>query len=446
MTWIPGRRGWMKEYKHKKYAVSCRQLGTPETKEGSYQAANDWWAAKRAEVDGYAPRPVLPGSPEAVQLLLEAWAGGPVRTIEEVAGVLLDLAANRNDVNNKQALLEGVLGPERLAQLEAHIKAVGATPAPLPGRSIAAHAEAWHQAQQAQVAAGQLSPDRYSANRNALAHFQSFAGAHADVDTIDAIRLQGFYLYCLSQVAARRKDPTTGWSLSFAKDVFSVAKTFVRWLWENGTIDLPKNIGSKAFKFGTGHKAIITWRPDEYKKAVSEAPGKLKLGLLLMANCGMTQADVSDLLDSEVDWAAGRVIRKRSKTAAHDHTPTVNYKLWPSTFRLLQQYRSGTERVLLTESGKPFVRKELASGRMRKADGFASNYVHLKKRLKLKRSLKQLRKLGATLLESHPTYGRFVPYFLGHSPRSVSSRHYAAPSQALFDEAVTWLGQQLGQA
>ena len=27
----------------------------------------------------------------------------------------------------------------------------------------------------------------------------------------------------------------------------------------------------------------------------------------------------------------------------------------------------------------------------------------------------------------------------------MADRHYAAPSQELFDEAVTWLGQQLGQ-
>jgi hypothetical protein len=101
--------------------------------------------------------------------------------------------------------------------------------------------------------------------------------------------------------------------------------------------------------------------------------------------------------------------------------------------------------VLLTETGLPFVRKELRGGKLVKADGFASNFVHLKKRLKLNRSLKQLRKLGASLLDTHPTYGRFVQYFLGHSPRTVADKNYRLPSQELFDAAVTWLGQQLGQ-
>jgi hypothetical protein len=165
-----------------------------------------------------------------------------------------------------------------------------------------------------------------------------------------------------------------------------------------------------------------------------------------MANCGMTQADVSDLLDREVDWAVGRITRKRSKTKGEVNVPTVCYKLWPVTFELLKKYRSGQERVLLTEAGEPYVRTQLnEQGRLVKADGFASNYAHVQKRLGLYRPLKQLRKLGASLLASHKDYGRFASYFLGHSPRTVADRHYVVPPQELFDEAVTWLGRQLGQ-
>ena len=36
------------------------------------------------------------------------------------------------------------------------------------------------------------------------------------------------------------------------------------------------------------------------------------------------------------------------------------------------------------------------------------------------------------------------PLFLGNSPRSIKDRHYSDPSQALFDEAVKWLGEQYG--
>jgi hypothetical protein len=127
-----------------------------------------------------------------------------------------------------------------------------------------------------------------------------------------------------------------------------------------------------------------------------------------------------------------------------DNVPVVCYQLWPLTLGLLRQYRRGTGRVLLTESGRPFVRKELVGAKLVKADNIASNYAHLKRRLRFHKPLKQLRKSAATLLESHPTYGRFTSHFLGHAPAGVKERHYAAPAQELFDEAVTWLGRQLG--
>jgi integrase len=233
--------------------------------------------------------------------------------------------------------------------------------------------------------------------------------------------------------------------------MFSVARAFIRWLVERGTIDAPRNLASKSFKFGSPAKAVQTWTVDEFRAAIDAAPGKLKLALLLMANTGATQEDVSDLKDTEVDWRAGRIIRKRSKTAACEHVPVVNYKLWPQTFELLKKYRSGSDRVLLNEEGKPYVRSQLRDdGRLAKADGFASNYDYLKDKLRrtmpgFNRRLKELRKLGATLLGDDPDYGRFQSYFLGHSPRTVADRSYVVPSQEMFDEAVTWLGQQLGQ-
>jgi hypothetical protein len=152
------------------------------------------------------------------------------------------------------------------------------------------------------------------------------------------------------------------------------------------------------------------------------------------------------LRDDEVDWHAGYITRRRSKTATRENAPTVCYRLWPVTFALLKKHRSRKERVLLTRQGQPFVRTHLnAAGKQVKADGIASNYVHLKKRLKLNRPLKELRRLGATLLGKHKDYGRYSSFFLGHSPRTVADRHYVAPSQERFDEAVLWLGEQFGQ-
>ena len=65
MTWQSGRRRWRKWYKGILYQVTPANLGCEETKEGSYQKANAWWLAKKAEVDGQ--RPVHPR-------LIRSWA------------------------------------------------------------------------------------------------------------------------------------------------------------------------------------------------------------------------------------------------------------------------------------------------------------------------------------------------------------------------------------
>jgi integrase len=471
MAWIPSRRGWMKEYKGKKYAISCRQLnelygpGIAETKDGSYQAANQWWDARKTEIDAAgrpAPRPLQPAED-----IVTAMAGQQVDDL--FAG--LDLPPELQSQVFKAEIAKGLvhilvpafverllqtgqvppkiierLPPARLQQIQDGIVGLRGEPTAPAEKTVEAHADAWLKTQQALVAAGQLAPDRATNVKMCLTHFKAFLGPQANIAGIDSVKVQGFYLHCLEKVAARRRDPKDGWSVAFAKETFAVAKSFVKWLWECGTIELPRNlIGRKQFKFGSTLKKVPTWTPKEVRWVISEAPGKLKLALLLMVNCGMTQVDVSDLKDDEVDWKCGRIIRKRSKTANQEGVPVVNYKLWPETFALLKQYRSGTDRVLLTESGKPYIRKELVNGRLQKTDGFTSNYAHLKRRLKFTKPMKQLRKTAATLLESHETYGRLTAHFLGHSPRSMKDRHYAAPPQELFDKAVLWLGKQLDQ-
>ncbi len=227
---------------------------------------------------------------------------------------------------------------------------------------------------------------------------------------------------------------------------FHGSRCWVRWLWESGIIDMPKNLDSRRFTFGSALKNIETWTVEEVQYVVGESPAKLRLALLLQLNCGMTQKDVSDLLDTEVDWKGGRIIRKRSKTRGQANVPTVDYPLWPATFALLKEHRSGQERVLVTKTGKPFVYRRLVDGNYRAVDSLGDLFRRLQKRLGLAKPMKLLRKTSASLLESHAVYGRLTSLFLGHSPASIKDRHYAAPPQALFDEAVLWLGRQLGLA
>jgi integrase len=471
-------------HRGKRYYVSCRQLNVwPETKEASLAAANAWWEAKQAELYNAArrtPRPMedvvaavhgdgtsldwqeqeqrrladrfadFLATVPAILDMMGAPPGGPLPDLHPPDPAVLAEEARRRHLRDILIdLLEGEpfpqtaldrLPPARVAQIEGAVKELRGETAAKPDRTVRAHADTWHQSMQVRVAAGQMTQARCTINRGCLANFTGFIGETADVAIIDADKLRSYYEHVLAKIGERRAG-NGGWAVAYARDVFGVAKTFVRWLAEREVIPLPINLGSKAFRFSGAARAISTWSPEELRSAVDAAPGKLALALLLMANTGATQADVSDLQDSEVDWQAGRIIRKRSKTASHENVPVVNYLLWPRTFELLKEHRSGGERVLLNAAGLPVVRTGRSGTR---ADGFASAFLRLRKKLGLKKTLKQLRKLGATLLDTHETYGRFKSLFLGHAPASMADRHYAAPSQQLFDSAVTWLGEQLG--
>lgn len=490
MTWVPSRKRWTRMHRGKRFWVSCKALGVPETKAESVQAANAWWTAKQAEIDSAhtpAPRTPLPLEDVATaslasqgydllaiaRIIERDWITDRLRRLNLAPEVraaveaIFDEAGATNEpepefiaqivqsevaqlltstVTKGDPLPESIaaqLPPARVNQLQDAVKAIRGESATPTDRTIKAQADAWLTVQEKQVDAGQVTAARVNNVRMALAHFTRWLGETADVAGIDAAKLQGFYEYCLTQVGARRRDKRAGWSLPFAKEVFAVARAWLKWLTEQGTIDPPRNLASR-FRFGSTAKKIPTWTVDEVQHVIGEAPGKLKLALLLMCNCGMTQIDVSDLLNDEVDWRRGTITRRRSKTKHNENVPVVTYRLWPLTRQLLREYRSGADRVLLTESGKPYVRSEMVNGKLVKADGFTSNYAHLKRRLEFTKSMKLLRKTSASMLESHAVYGRLVPHFLGHSPRGVAAKHYAAPSQELFDKAVLWLGKQLG--
>ena len=55
MTWVAGTRRWRKLYRGKWYSVSCRQLGTAETKEASWKAANEWWEEQQRLANAAPP-------------------------------------------------------------------------------------------------------------------------------------------------------------------------------------------------------------------------------------------------------------------------------------------------------------------------------------------------------------------------------------------------------
>jgi integrase len=497
MTWVPSQRLWKKMYRGKVYRVTVRQLRDQgrdvldDTKEGSRIAANAWWDQRRFEVDAAARRSCRPPEPledvmaaylgdadafrdpDTVHRLLFSQIAEKVKARETHAAALaahvededapydpnqVALAAVRNAVESflTRHLVGGeplppqlacLLPPARVTQIEGGIKSLRGEPAAAPDKRLAFHRDRWLDLQRSRVLAGEMTPRRMENLQFALDHLVAFLGADSAADAVTARSVEDFYRFCLGKVAEKRADPKAGWSAGYARFVFATARRFIRYLGEQGLMPLPPNLLSRDHKFNDSAAAIVTWTPEEVTAVFAKAPERLRLIFLLMLNCGMTQQDVSDLTDSEVNWVAGRITRKRSKTAGQKNTPTVEYLLWPETFRLLQNYRSGGPLPFLTESGRPWVRAELLpNGKVKKCDsaqewwrGFRKNHLP-----GFTKTLKQLRKTAASLLAQHVD-GSYVDLFLGHAPRSMADRHYVKPDQQKLDEAVTWLGRQLGQ-
>jgi integrase len=485
-------------HRGKRFWVSCRQLGTADTKEASILAANAWWRKKQAEIDAALTRPALP-----LEDLVAASIGkkAPLKGLDAVGIVWKHLCdqqreREREEQEEKQRLLgdsgpissyapdaeepepppgeedpngvgmtrqaiavvvaklvadclvegkplppelAGLLPPSRVNQVQEGLAFIRGETAAVPEQTVQAYCDKWLDSQRVKVREGQLSADGVDNKRICLSYFRDFIGGGADIKAVTAVRLQGFYDWCLT------KD---GWSADYKAKTFGVARTFIRWLAEQAILDLPQNINSRSFTFKNGPKAVPTWTPEEFRIVLAAATGQFRLHLLLMANCGFTQRDIADLKDTEVDWKAGRITRKRSKTRDQANVPTVSYPLWGRTFELLREYRSGGPVVLLNKAGKSQKWSEMTDGgKLRKSDSIASYYNWLKRK-KLggfKKPLKELRKTSASLLETRPEYRGFSTLFLGHAPQTIADRHYVRPPQDLFDQAVLWLGEQLGQ-
>ncbi len=437
--------------------ISCKQLGVQESKEASYRHANAWWQAKRAEIDG---RPLPHSEPELLAELTRRrdWArqNNHPELVEEY-NRRIDLSDRTDDPSslllppNVERRLEGLrtLGVKLPAGLDPHaLNAIlgegrvwgeryHRAPEPTPAdRTVGFHVDRYMSYQLSRQRAEQISISDYAQTRQALEAFRTWIGSETSIDSIHADKWEEWYLGLLN--------------LKLAKDTkrnrLRRAREFVSWLGEKGLLAIPGNLHSRKFRFKGAQANIITFTEDEVKTLIGESPGQLKLHIMLALNCAFYPVDISDLTHDEVVWQTGRIIRKRSKTHDKEAVPTVEYPLWTATFDLLRRYASkeGT-RVLMTESGREWVRNSLdEDGKPHRVNAVQSNYIHVKKRLGLRKPFKSLRATAASKLEQHGEFARYSQHFLGQAPTDIARKHYVRPSQDRFDAAVKWIGEQYG--
>jgi integrase len=210
---------------------------------------------------------------------------------------------------------------------------------------------------------------------------------------------------------------------------------------------LPRILVGKTdfLEVGSTPSNVVVFSTNEIHSLLKTASDRTRLYILLMLNCGMTQKDVSDLKVDEVDWEMGRINRKRSKTSNHDTVPTVNYLLWPETFHLLKQERSGEPagRLLLNSNGSPLCAESINEDqKYRKTDNIKNAFDRLRKNVNIKKPLKSLKKTSASLLRGDERFQGLDGLFLGHAPQSMSDKHYTLAPTKLLDRAISWLRRQ----
>lgn len=422
MTWIPATRRWAKKYRNKMYFVSCRQLGTAETKEESAAAANAWWAAKVQEIET-APPTAADRRANAFRI----WT--MVQTWKQLAE------------EDRERMVDSLVGEGQYRKIKAQAEAMIESAAMVTpeDRTVASQVETWMGLLRSACQSSQISEGLFDAYCRRIRPFVDWMSPGASIDAIDEAKLEAYYGHLSAQVRDGRYSPTS------AHELMMTAKQFISRLATLKLIPLPANIRDRRFRFNHSAPAKIeVFAASEVRTILSAATDRTRLYLLLMLNCGMYQSDITELCQDEVDWERGTIKRARSKTRGRGG-PVVTYKLWPETLALLRRFRSRGDLVLTTDDGNPLVKEWLEEGKYRKYDAVRSAWSRLTVKLdgKVRLGMKHLRKTSASLLGQHPQYKFYANHFLADSPRSVADRHYVVPSEDEFFAALEWLRCQI---
>jgi integrase len=472
MGWNSTQKRWYKRYRGKLYFVSPRQLKCEATKEASRQAANEWWDAKQQKVDtelGEAkrhPANVIQHYQEALEnhRLYAKWqrkyenSPTAAEKSETMMEWLQDSLASddppfplshwqydplhelRMQQKTDDVMGFNIFWRDRYLTLKKEERHEQATPLET---TIRAHIQDFLALKKAQAQAKGKIGGFYS-YKQWLMVFSNWVDPFAPIASIDEKLWERWYIFVSGKIADGSFAPST------AKDYVGAARSFIRNRWEKKYLELPRNLNSKQLAISIPDKTPLVFSVEEITDYIAAAKERVKLYIYLMLNCGMYPVDIAKLRQDEVDWEAGRINRKRTKTRDRSsNIPKVDYKLWGCTFDLLKRYRStDATLVLLNRDGKPlWVESGSKNDKLNRNSNIHSAYFQLVKGMKLppeqRKGLKAFRKTGATMLEQS-AYGRFTEHYLGEAPQTITSKHYSHKNGPEFDAAITWLGEQLG--
>ncbi len=396
---------WRKMYKGLKYVVTCEELQAMVwTKEASGKLADDWWREKQAEIDG-----VNVERERRAQALLEEREWFRSQPIQ-------DVLRRAFDVNELVCRVEDGEDPADMPEIDAVVPAVDNT--------LKTAAEAW-----LTLIQGEIKPLSYREIRSFIRSLYTVPALRGvDAKDINESVVEKAYLWLKAlDIEANTKKKRWG-----------IFCRFVKYLWSKRLCELPRNLETLAFKSQV--KAIKVHPLETVRAVLGDLKSRLQLYALLGLNCGMTSADIGQLTKDMVDIKMGTLTRKRVKTASHENVPTVTYTLWPETLALLSEHWSSHPTLaLVSEDGTALWETRQEGDKTPVKDLIYQQF----KRAKVSITIKEFRSIAATEIEKHDSYGRYVPHFLGHSPKTVADKHYRAPSEELFAEILNWLHGRL---
>ncbi len=440
MNWNKGQKRWEAMYEKKRFWITARQLaklhGCPATEAGSVDHANDYY---RAMVDSMKTvNPHQPRLDELAKRKQYATANGIDSAKIDAEAKYIERTGDRPLIRGEGPTIQIFNEPTEEAVWTDRLDRLQLTPAE---RTVKALAKEFLATKIEKQKNGTRSSHAVDSMRRRLEVFVQWAGESTAIEAITGTTWAAWHGWLEAKVAREEFETST------AQAYIVASKGLLAWCYTDREIldALPRNIDK--FKFEQSAKKRDFFTAAEVSGFINAATGQLKLHLLLMANTGMTQGDIADLKKSEISPDFATITRKRGKTKRHKDVPTVTWSLWKETSELLRQHLSDHPTLaLVTSHGTPWVweKTDPQTGKITKTDSINTIFRNMLKRtgMTAKAGLRDIRSASSNLLESHATHVTVKEYFLGHSSRSTSGKHYGDDFTKRLSDAIAWLRTQ----
>tara|TARA_R110002073_G_scaffold152651_2_gene307252 strand:- start:176009 stop:177136 length:1128 start_codon:yes stop_codon:yes gene_type:complete len=268
---------------------------------------------------------------------------------------------------------------------------------------------------------GDISATWFEKIRISVCHFIEYLQTDLPLSKLCEMHLDDYRNHTLALPISTSTNKSI--SLWTAKSRLDIVKLMIKWGYQMALIEtLPRNLDQYS-RITIPEPTVNRFSREEIHTLYSAASERTKMFMLLGLNCGMGQADISDLRVGEVAIEESRIVRKRTKTGVHSE-----FALWPRTVEMLKLHGNldgePTDRVFLSKSGHPLVREYFVDDKFKRTDAIRSAFFRLMKKTKLPnhRGFYSLRKTAASEIEAIDP--AVTEMFLAHSEKGMK-RHYA---------------------